>query len=137
MIFLFWISLIFKGTLVGIMIFSILVPKRRIWPPKRKYSWHYFLVWVLTTASLAGVTALSLADWNSLDWPFWVRYATGLPLFVMGNVIALWAVALLGIKETTGIKGKLSTGGLYRYSRNPQYVGDIVITNTAIFTDLN
>ncbi len=127
MIILFWISLLFKGSLAGIMIFSILIPERRIWPLKRKYSGHYFLIWVLTTASLAAVIAISLIDWNSLGWPFWVRYAMGGPLFVAGNTIALWAVARLGIKETSGVKGNLSTGGLYRYSRNPQYVGDIVM----------
>jgi len=36
-------------------------------------------------------------------------------------------VAAFGIDQTGGATGTLRTTGLYRYSRNPQYVADIVM----------
>ena len=49
-------------------------------------------------------------------------------MFVGGILIALESIRELGLDETEGVEGDLRTGGLYRYSRNPQYVGDIIMT---------
>jgi protein-S-isoprenylcysteine O-methyltransferase Ste14 len=48
-------------------------------------------------------------------------------LIVGGYVLAWVGVRQLSLKTTSGSKGPLVTDGLYRYSRNPQYVGDIAI----------
>ncbi|VVV00881.1 methyltransferase family protein [Mesonia oceanica] len=56
-----------------------------------------------------------------------VRYYLGLPLFILGTSITCWAIALMGARNTLGIENKFITIGPYRYSRNPQYIGDILI----------
>lgn len=33
----------------------------------------------------------------------------------------------MSLRTTSGAKGELVTDGLYRYTRNPQYLGDIAI----------
>lgn len=44
----------------------------------------------------------------------------------VGLAITILAILELGVSETEGLEGELETDGLYQYSRNPQYVGDIV-----------
>ena len=66
-------------------------------------------------------------NWGSLPIPTWLRYGAGIPLIVAGNIIVWSEVAHFGIAQTGGAKGSLRTGGMYRYSRNPQYVADIAM----------
>ncbi|WP_159453127.1 methyltransferase family protein [Pseudooctadecabacter jejudonensis] len=66
-------------------------------------------------------------SWGSLPIPTWLRFGVGIPLIVAGNVIVWSEVAQFGIAQTGGAKGSLRTGGMYRYSRNPQYVADIAM----------
>lgn len=62
------------------------------------------------------------------DLPAWLRWGIGAPLIVVGNVLAWWGVATIGVRNATGaMEGDLARTGIYRYSRNPQYVGDIAI----------
>lgn len=46
---------------------------------------------------------------------------------IVGHVVAWSAAAELGFRATSGEAGGLRTRGLYRRSRNPQYVADIAI----------
>jgi len=41
--------------------------------------------------------------------------------------LALWGVVTLGIHASQGLGGDLVREGPYRFTRNPQYVGDIAI----------
>ena len=66
-------------------------------------------------------------NWGSLPIPNWLRFGAGIPLIVAGNLVVWSAVAQFGIAQTGGAKGSLRTGGMYRYSRNPQYVADIAM----------
>jgi len=43
-------------------------------------------------------------------------------------VIVIISTFDLGVDQTQGLEGELRTDGLYRYSRNPQYVGYISST---------
>jgi protein-S-isoprenylcysteine O-methyltransferase Ste14 len=52
-------------------------------------------------------------------------------------LIGGWAFGTFGLKNTIGVDNKLITGGPYKYSRNPQYIGDslniigyMVLTNS-------
>ncbi|SLN42116.1 hypothetical protein PSJ8397_02133 [Pseudooctadecabacter jejudonensis] len=114
------------GTLAAIF-WSIAYPKRRLWPPKRYTKATPVLVWVPTFTLFGILILLGLMSWGSLPIPTWLRFGVGIPLIVAGNVIVWSEVAQFGIAQTGGAKGSLRTGGMYRYSRNPQYVADIAM----------
>lgn len=104
---------------------SIAFPDRRIWPPEQKRPWTRALMWLLFTVSGMGVIALGVLDWGSLNLPSWLRWGMGMPLWIAGNGLALWAIVELGIAATFGEAEKLIQRGPYQRSRNPQYVGFI------------
>jgi protein-S-isoprenylcysteine O-methyltransferase Ste14 len=106
---------------------SIAFPERRIWPPKQATTGIKLRVWLATISIFAATFVLGIADWNSFGWPAPVRWGIGLALIVVGNVIVSIGVRKIGFGATSGEVAKLKTDGLYRYSRNPQYVADMAI----------
>ena len=109
------------------LIVSIVSPANRIWPTPGWQSPQFWFVWALILFVFAALGVLALQDWNSFLFPDWLRYVVGLPLFVGGLVLAFSGVGRLGTYNSAGLKGELTTTGLYRYSRNPQYLGDAVM----------
>ncbi|WP_415919038.1 methyltransferase family protein [Tateyamaria sp. SN6-1] len=114
------------GTLAAIL-WSIAYPERRFWPPKRYTKATPVLIWVPTFTLFGILIVLGVMNWGSLPFPTWLRFGVGIPLIVAGNVIVWSEVAQFGIAQTGGAKGSLRTGGMYRYSRNPQYIADIAM----------
>ena len=81
---------------------------------------------VLFIVSAGGVILLGLVDWSRFIIPAWIRIAVGVPLWLAGNILALWAIAALGVTPTSGDEGALVRRGPYGFSRNPQYLGFII-----------
>ena len=121
------VGLVIAATTLAAILWSIAYPERRLWPPKRYTKATPFLVWVPTFTLFGILIVLGLMNWGSLPIPTWLRFGVGIPLIVAGNVGVWSEVAQFGIAQTGGAKGSLRTGGMYRYSRNPQYVADIAI----------
>ena len=113
-------------TLAAIL-WSIAFPDRRIWPPKRYTTLTPFLVWVPTFTLFGALILLGVWGWADLAIPTWVRFGVGLPLILIGNIVVWMEVSHFGVPQTGGAKGTLRTEGMYRYSRNPQYMADIGI----------
>lgn len=133
---LFWITLSAEGLLGLGLLASVLRPERRVWPPPGRNSWQFWFVWLLTPLAFAGTAALGLLDWNTFIFPDWLRYFAGLPMLIGGLVLAFWGSGILGWRRTSGQEGALKTDGLYRYSRNPQYLGDILnLAGLVLFTN--
>lgn len=124
---LFILTAILLSGILGVLAYSVMRPSKRIWPPPAQQAWQYYVVWLLTLLSFGGLIAVGLLDWNSLRWPAAVRWPVGVAMIVGGNALAWAGVRQLSLKTTSGSKGPLITDGLYRYSRNPQYIGDIAI----------
>lgn len=115
------------GVALATILWSISFPERRLWPPKRYTVITPILVWVPTFLLFGILFILGVWGWGDLTFPSWLRFGVGIPLIVMGNVIVWSEVAHFGMPQTGGAKGMLRTAGMYRYSRNPQYIADIAI----------
>lgn len=113
--------------MLGILLWSIAKPERRIWPPDNATAAIKFRVWFITVLIFAAAFALGLLDWNRFEWPAPVRWYVGLPLILIGNVVVWRGVQRIGMAATSGEASGLKTDGLYGWSRNPQYVADVVI----------
>ena len=113
------------GATFAALVWSIAYPARRIWPPKTYNAWTPIVVWVPTFALFGAIIALGVIGWGQMELPAWMRYGLGIPIVVLSNIVVWSAVRRFGIAQTGGAEGTLKTGGLYRYSRNPQYVADV------------
>ncbi len=118
------IGLLIAVATLGALVWSIACPARRIWPPKAYSVWTPILVWVPTFALFGTLIALGVIGWGQMELPVWMRYGLGIPIIVLSNIVVWSAVRGFGIAQTGGAQGTLKTDGLYRYSRNPQYVAD-------------
>jgi len=108
------------------VVVSIVCPHRRIWPPSQRHAWGQYIMLILFIVSAGGVILLGLVDWGRSIIPAWIRIVVGVPLGLAGNILALWAIAALGVVPTSGDEGALARCGPYGFSRNPQYVGFII-----------
>jgi protein-S-isoprenylcysteine O-methyltransferase Ste14 len=108
-----------------LVILSLAFPDRRVWPPSSQMTWGRYVMPVLFNLSATGVIILGLMDWDNFILPDWVRIGIGAPLWLAGNLIALWSVSKLGFAPTYGAESELVVSGPYRFSRNPQYLGFI------------
>lgn len=125
--FLILLGLSLAGATLATILWSIAFPAKRIWPPKRYTVATPILVWVPTFSLFGVLIFLGIMEWGKFDVPLWLRYGAGLTLIGLGN-IAVWnEVRFFGIHQTGGAQGTLRTEGLYRFSRNPQYVADMCI----------
>ena len=106
---------------------SILFPKKRLWPPPQKRSWQYLLTWVLFYLIFAIHIALIFLDWDNWIFKSHTRLFLGVPLVMIGSGFVSWGMFTLGIKNTSGLKDGFVNIGPYRYTRNPQYVGDAIL----------
>jgi protein-S-isoprenylcysteine O-methyltransferase Ste14 len=113
--------------LLSAMIWSVAFPKRRIWPPPKKQSWQYIIIWSLFCLALVLNILLLVLDWDNWIISKPVRFFVGIPVIIIGSFFVSWGFATLGIKNTSGIKSQFIAAGPYRFSRNPQYLGDVIL----------
>ena len=127
------LDVIFVATLTatvllgGCLVVSLVRPILQIWPPPGRDSWQYRLVWTLTGLCAVGLAAVGVLDWNTFSFNHGFRIPVGTILIVGGLALALWAVRVLGVHATSGLQDSLIEAGPYCFTRNPQYVGDIVL----------
>ena len=124
-LFLFGVFLCF--TTVLSLIWSIVFPKWRLWPPRRYNIILSLLMWTKTFLIYGIILVFGVVEWGEIDVYAILRFGLGGALFLIGNVIVWREVFRFGYDQTSGRQGKLIISGFYKYSRNPQYVGDIML----------
>jgi protein-S-isoprenylcysteine O-methyltransferase Ste14 len=120
------VTLLAEGLTSLALLLGLAIPRLRTWPPRREHAWGGPAMLGLFLVAGAGVVGLGIADWGSLRLAAWARTAVGGPLWLGGNLLALWAIVTLGPASTAGGEKGLIRRGPYRFSRNPQYAGFIL-----------
>lgn len=110
----------------ALLLLTIFSRNFRLWPAPRGTGWQRFVFWPLfrggiTLTILAGL--LTFGAQESVPPWFWLA---ALPMMAAGTAAFVRGLLDLGIQQSYGTKAGLKTGGLYRYSRNPQSVAAIV-----------
>lgn len=115
--------------LIYIMLFVLTIRGRnfRFWPPPSARSWQFFVSWSLALVVAVNFLFLGLLDFDSFWLPhFWLRFPIVVILAVFSSVIGFWVYTVFPFRSTIGLGNKLVVNGPYRYSRNPQYIIDII-----------
>lgn len=111
----------------GALLVSWWDSRYRVWPPPSRNSWQFWFTWILIVLITAGIVLLGFRygqPARRITSPVGI---VGILAIAVGLVIALAGIFRLGSHQSTGLKGQLVTGGIYQYTRNPQYVGDVLI----------
>ena len=120
-------TLVAEALLGASLVVTLLTPRFRVWPPPKKMSWQYVYTWGLTLISFAGILALGILDWDSFVLRHWLRFPIGIAIIASSLALFMWAIRTLGLHATQGLGGRLVKQGPYRFTRNPQYVADIIL----------
>lgn len=122
---IFFVALAATGTLNLLLLATIFSNNFTLWPTPGKKSWQSYIFWPLFRGGLGLTILLSVLEASfSGDW-LWLRLGVGLSLIIIGFGITIYGYFDLGIDNTYGSDEGLVTDGLYKYSRNPQYVASI------------
>jgi len=113
-------------TLDLLLLRTLLAPPFRIWPTPEPGSWQSLTFWGLFRGGMVLTFVTAALDWNSTPLLDWTRFIPGLPLGLIGLFITVCGYFNLGFGNTYCGADGLVTGGLYRFSRNPQYTASIV-----------
>ncbi len=124
---LFTVDVVILMVLLVGTVWSVAFPDKRIWPPPQKHSWQHMLTWACFYSVFALNTVLFVLDWNSWIFSNQLRIIVGVPLALIGGLLVGWGVATLGVRNTSGLKERFVSSGPYRFTRNPQYLGDMIL----------
>ncbi len=139
-------DLVFLGTLAAVisldltLLATLAVASVQVWPPPGRDTWQYDLTWMLFTGATVGLLVVGGLDAGSLGVSRWLGEAgtliLGSTLFMGGTALASYAMGYLGLRGCLGLEDELVTEGPFAVSRNPGYVGDLIlIVGFTILTD--
>lgn len=119
----FLLGSISSATLLVYMALSVYSSSFHFWPPASR-NWKWAVYWILATTNTFSIIFLLVPEFQSMILS--VNSIISLAVMIGGIVITLTAIKQLGLEKTSGVEGEFYDEGLYRYSRNPQVVGNLV-----------
>jgi len=123
--YLFILTILLEVIYLTLFILTLRLPGFRFWPPPRPRSWQFFISWLIASLVMVNFLLIGLLDYDSFILPHLnQRLPFAICIFVIGSGIGSWAFITFGFKNTIGIDNELITRGPYKFSRNPQYLGD-------------
>lgn len=120
------VNLVAHAALLAGALWCIAFPSRRIYPMATPDVWYYAM-WSLFGFIFLTNAVFVLLDWNTGFWTNGLRFWLAGPLVVLGGGLVCWGIATLGSRRTSGLPQGLVAEGPYRLTRNPQYVGDLLL----------
>lgn len=113
-------------TLNALLLLTVFSSSIKLWPTPSTKSWQHYTFWPLFRGGLSLTLLFAIL---TAHWPLEgevLRFAIGLLCVAVGFGVTIYGYFHLGLENTYGAEEGLVTGGLYRYSRNPQYVASIL-----------
>lgn len=136
-----WAQLLLHANLVahvfllGGVVWCIAFPALRIYPMATRDGWFYAM-WVIFGFVFLSNPVFVVLDWNSGPLTGSIRFWLAGALIFLGAGLVLWGMATLGARRTSGLPQGLVDGGPYGFTRNPQYVGDLLLfIGVAVFAN--
>ena len=109
------------------LILTLYLKNVQIWPPPGKYTWQFWFTWISFTYFMMGIPVLGILDYGTLGFSDLPRLISAGILFLIAFPIGISAIYQLSFKQTLGLRGKFITSGVYRFTRNPQYVTHVLL----------
>lgn len=113
--------------LLCLLVLTLIFPPLRIWPTPGEGSWQSYVFWPLFRGLNVLCFAVALADHTPyLGLPVWLR---GVAAFLLAASLSLfiYSFRVLGRDNSYGAQDGLVTGGIYRWTRNPQNAMLVVV----------
>jgi protein-S-isoprenylcysteine O-methyltransferase Ste14 len=113
--------------LLCLLVLTMMFPKLRIWPTPGEGSWQSYVFWPLFRGLNVLCFAAALTDRTPyLGLPGWLRGVAAL-LLVASIALFVYSFRVLGRDNSYGAQDGLVTGGIYRWTRNPQNAMLVVV----------
>lgn len=124
---LFTIGAAVAAVLLSLLVLTLVLPQFRIWPTPGPGSWQSYVFWPLFRSLNVLCLAMALADRASyLGLPAWLRLVA-LTLLVASTALFIYSFRVLGRDNSYGAQDGIVTGGIYRWTRNPQNAMLVVV----------
>ena len=115
------------AVLFGLLVLTLMFPWLRIWPTPGAGSIQSYVFWPLFRSLNVLCFAVAAVDHaNVLGLPLWLRGAA-IALLAASLSLFIYSFRVLGRDNSYGARDGLVTGGVYRWSRNPQNAMLIVV----------
>ncbi len=121
-----WAACLSALLLGGLLAYNLYNPRLGFWPAAS--GWRHNTAFGIFRVFCGATVVFALMEIWANGWGHWLRYAIGGPITFVAFGITLWGYKFLGLENTYCEAEGLVTGGMYAYSRNPQYVTSVLAT---------